>query len=124
VSYRRFHGWEPATVTTHEYDQDGRLLRSTARQEAEFDDSDRAMFLGLQEYEDGLCPNCGLPLDETTDGGNEFAYRHGERVRCHACGTQAQWVHAQQDGMSDVDRASVLFTPPSRAPNPVRVSVG
>jgi len=45
--------------------------------------------LALAEYEAGLCPKCGRPLAICTDPGNEFKFRTGAPVRCHAMTSQA-----------------------------------
>lgn len=45
VSPRRLMGWEPAEVTTYEYDVGGRLVRSVTVREPEFSLDDRVALL-------------------------------------------------------------------------------
>ena len=47
---KRFTGWEPATV--YEYDDAGRLVAS--QPEVEWDDTERAWMLALEEYRSDL----------------------------------------------------------------------
>lgn len=43
----------------YEYDDQGRLVSSVA--ESEWDETEQAWMLALQEYRDSLCPLCGWP---------------------------------------------------------------
>lgn len=70
------------SVTTHEHDAAGRLVRSTA---AGWSAEDRDLALALNDYEAGLCGGCRAPLDETTAAEAEDAYIPGLAVRCHRC---------------------------------------
>lgn len=82
-------GWEPSTV--YEYDEQGRLVRSTP--EPEWNDHQLALLLALEEYEQGLC-RCGHPLEESTKlehdfnnplGSGFYAPVPGTPKQCHAC---------------------------------------
>lgn len=57
VSPRRLMGWEPAEVTTCEYDEGGRLVRSVTVREPEYDLSDLASL--LRNRADALAPRGG-----------------------------------------------------------------
>jgi hypothetical protein len=90
VSLRRLEGWEPSTV--YEYDSDGRLLRSTP--ESEWSPEQLGWLVALDEYESGLCKQCGQMLSETTkiehDFNNPFGTAFyeaapGTPVQCHCC---------------------------------------
>lgn len=83
--WRRFNGHEPAEVTTHEYDPDGRLVRSVTRPEPEWGDEDRAWALALLQYENSLCGGCGHPLAETTDPTRQDRYKPDGYVQCFRC---------------------------------------
>lgn len=61
-------------TTAYFYDEHGRLAGSTATREPEFTDVDRALFVALAELEFETDEN-GLPIAETTDVKNQFAYR-------------------------------------------------
>jgi len=50
-------------------------------------DEDRGWALALIVEESEECPGCGHPLEESTDPGNEFAYRAHAR-QCHVCATR------------------------------------
>lgn len=67
-------GWEPGEVTTYEYDDGGRLIRSTTVHEAEFSAWDRAVLLADVAASKVPRGRHGLPLHETTDPDNQFAY--------------------------------------------------
>lgn len=96
MSWRRFNGWEPRSVTTteHEYDDTGRLVRSVATTvtEPEWDDKNRAWSIALVEYEHGLCGSCNNPLAITTDPGMEGRYVHDGFKVCHHC-AKAEQAH-------------------------------
>ncbi|MGW1057627.1 hypothetical protein [Micromonospora rubida] len=83
-------GWEPTTV--YEYDEQGRLVRSTP--EPEWTDQQLALMLALDEYEASLCRRCGHLLEETTrpehDYNNPLATAvympaPGMPMQCHCC---------------------------------------
>ena len=90
---KRFHGWEP--VTTFEYDDAGRLLRS--RVEAEWDDGEQTVMLALQAYRAALCPLCGGPLSVCTAPENELKYKGGLPIRCHATTARAIAMEPYRD---------------------------
>lgn len=79
-------GWEPSTV--YEYDEGGRLVRSTP--ETEWDPQQVAWMLALEAYEQGLCKRCGEPLEETTRIEHDFNNPFGEAVYLPAPGTPVQ----------------------------------
>jgi len=62
---KRFGGWEPTVVTDYFYDADGRLIRSVATSEVEWDDDERAKILALVRCERMTCSGCGGWLPET-----------------------------------------------------------
>lgn len=73
-------------ITVYEYDDTGRLMRSTTRREA-WTEYDREAALALADLEADECSGCGGDLAETTKRENEYAYvldREGLR-RCHRC---------------------------------------
>jgi len=67
----------------YEYDDAGRLVSSSP--EVEWDDTERAWMLALEEYRrDVLCPcGCGWPKDVSQDPMTEFRREVGAPVRCH-----------------------------------------
>ena len=85
VPWRRWSGWEPAEVTTYEYDDAGRLIRSTTVREAEWNEVDRGAALALQAYEAGLCGGCGQPTSQSMDPDTQFRWRGKLLAQCHAC---------------------------------------
>lgn len=72
-------GWEP--VTAYEYDDAGRMVSS--RPEVEWDETERAWMLALDEYDASLCPLCGLPRSECQDPSAENRAEAGAPIRCH-----------------------------------------
>lgn len=65
VAPRRLWGWEPRELHEHEYDAEGRLVRTVVEREAEFDAEQWGMLGALAEYEAGL-NEYGVPLAEAT----------------------------------------------------------
>lgn len=64
MSPRRLSGWEPAEVTTFEYDDDGRLVGAVTEREPEWSSSDRESLLALLEAS-RVGPH-GHPMSEAT----------------------------------------------------------
>jgi hypothetical protein len=71
-------------VTTHEYDDAGRLIRSVSEPEPEWDDDDRALMRALWLVEGDECPGCHGSLEETTSPETYDTYR-AVATRCHRC---------------------------------------
>jgi hypothetical protein len=67
-------GWEPGEVTTYEYDDAGRVVRSVTVREAEFSSWDLAVLMADRENERIPRGRHGLPIAEATDATNQFAY--------------------------------------------------
>lgn len=86
ISLRRFEGWTPAEVTTHEYD-DGRLVRSVTTVESEWDDTQQDWMLALLEYEAGICRGCGQPMHLSTVEDHDWQV---DPIRCWTCDAIAQ----------------------------------
>lgn len=102
----QFMGEARDTVTTYEYDVSGRLARAVScAPKWTADDQDAA--LDLLAYEDGLCPGCHHPLDETTMPEHEYAYAAEEAVRCHRCTTSQRASEHYQGN----EVPSALFIP-------------
>ena len=76
MSPRRFAGWEPATL--YQYDDDGRIVRTTP--EPEWDDFDVALVDALRNWEAGLF-SCGHHRSESDP---ELVHEVGYRV-CRVC---------------------------------------
>lgn len=81
-------------VTTYQYDQTGRLVRSVTVWDPEWTPQDVAWAQAYAEEQAARCPGCGQPLDESTDPANEGAYEAPFPVRCFACSTLE---HRQKD---------------------------
>jgi hypothetical protein len=70
VSVRRLLGWEPAEVTTYEYDDDGRVVRAVTVREPEYSDLDRKWLLRSREVENEPRGPHGVPISLATDPAN------------------------------------------------------
>ena len=79
------------TVTTYEYDDQGRLTRSYQR--SPWTDEDRALMIAWRRYQDSLCPGCGQPIDKAwhTNGWHEVQ----PVAECGGC--TAQRLHDWQE---------------------------
>lgn len=91
VSPSVFFGAGTQAVTTYEYDDLGRLLRSVTVHESSWRDEDRDLAYALAEWENGLCPGCGGELADTMNRDHEGAYvADRERLGiCWRCAGQA-----------------------------------
>lgn len=85
-------GWEPATVTEYEHDEQGRVVRSTSRTEPEWDRTQHALVAALADLEADTCSGCGNPLSESMSPGADpenrdgtHFYEAGPPHRCHGC---------------------------------------
>lgn len=108
VPWRVFLGWSPTTTTIHEYDDAGRLVRTTTTTEPLWGEEDRNAAMSLLDYEAGLCPGCAHPLAETTAPEMEFGYTTpGPPIRCHRCTKLAQ---ISRDVGKNPDPGALLLT--------------
>lgn len=94
---RRFEGWEPRTITRHKYRR-GRLVRSVAEREPEFNEDDQAWFLALATCRQLTCDGCAGWLPDTTVGEVED-WTVPAPWRCKRCTAIAfrQEVYAEQN---------------------------
>ena len=67
MSRRRLGGWEPSVTVTYVKDRDGRQVGEKRTPEPEFNAEDRAWLEALALLEADECPNCRMPLSESTD---------------------------------------------------------
>lgn len=96
----RLHGREPRQVTTHTYDEAGRLVRSVTVREPEWTEQDLAGAIALLKVEADTCPGCGEPLSEATHPDAEGGYQADLPTRCHACTELNRVREKYQDGRS------------------------
>lgn len=66
------HGWEPAEVTTYEYEGD-RLVRSVTVREPEYDADELALLLASRRRQ-GEIGSHGIPMSEAMDPANQFRF--------------------------------------------------
>lgn len=100
ISYKRFLGWEPATI--YEHDGAGRLVSS--RPEVEWDETERAWMLALETWKsERLCPLCGQPREVCQAPETEFALEVPLPTRCHVTTAvrRAQEARAKHPGEHD-----------------------
>lgn len=90
ISVKRLDGWEPVTVSEHEYDDAGRLLRTVTRREPEWDDEQRAWMDAWLLYKSGVHEACGHYLPDSTATEAEDGYVAELPIRCHACTARAR----------------------------------
>lgn len=90
---RRYLGWEPAEVTSFEYDDEGRVARAVTVREPEFSAWDRALFLDQWRRDKEPRSSTGWPLSEATDASNQFAFKAAAPTRDYS----AQALHIAQE---------------------------
>lgn len=100
-------GWEP--TTTYAHDADGRLVSS--QPEAEWDDTERAWMLALDEYDASLCPLCGMPSEACQSPEAEDQATAGLPTRCHVTTARLQ----RQEGYKDASHPGALLWPAGMA---------
>lgn len=83
IAVKRLDGWEPVTVAEHEYDDDGRLIRTVTRREPEWDEESRTWAEAWLVYKSQIHEACGHYLPDSTEAAAE--YEVGDATRCHAC---------------------------------------
>jgi hypothetical protein len=110
ISRRRYLGWEPRRITTHEHDEAGRLIRSVTTVEPEWDAEDRGMVAALQLAERDMC-GCGQPLSESAQMGDQDPEYEASGVRCKAC----EAVHRYLQQCTEEQRAVLRVTTERKA---------
>jgi hypothetical protein len=79
-------GRQRVSVTTYEYDDRDRLVRSVTVHDAEWTVEDVDYAKAKRRNDAERCPGpCGLPLSETTDPANQGEYIVPDPTRCFAC---------------------------------------
>jgi hypothetical protein len=111
VSLRRLSGWEPAEVTTFEYDGD-RLVRSVTVREGEFDADEVAVLLASRRVEQDMGSH-GVPMSEATDPENagKFVINDRPRVDYVRLAIQAKQdaYYGQYPSAKDEQRAHIWY---------------
>jgi len=108
VSVRRVLGWEPGEVTTFEYDEQGRMVRSVTVREAEFSAWDRALLFESIEAERQPRGSHGWPISAATDPANMGRFKVSEPTTDFAAkalhDAQKAWrdQHGEQAGMDNL----------------------
>ena len=69
---------------------------------------DRAIALAWQQYEDGLCPCCGVPKDLAWSKEHQFDWQ-GDVMQCHVGATmaRARRKHTQAGPDAEVDNDAI-----------------
>lgn len=110
MSPRRLSGWEPAEVTTYEYDADGRVARTATVREAEFSPLDVAVLIEARRRQRARRGPHGYTMAEATDPENQFAFRVDKPVRDWASKAlstaQKRWFAEHPE---DKDDPSLVF---------------
>jgi hypothetical protein len=107
VSPSRFMGEKSSSVTTHEFDPAGRVVRSETVYTPDWTEDDVRGALALRNYEAELCPGCHHPFAETANPDNEFEYEALPPIRCHRCTKREN----ASEGYRDSPNSSALFIP-------------
>lgn len=116
-----FDGRELVEETVHEYDDQGRLVRSVTTREAMWTELDQAKILALGMYRATLCPSCHRPMDECQSYNGWEPEFKVDVARCHA--TYARLAAKESDelkgmfadrGESVLIGTTLLNKPPRR----------
>ncbi|MET0419313.1 MAG: hypothetical protein ABW022_25145 [Actinoplanes sp.] len=94
-------------TTTYEYDDAGRVVRSTTDREPEWSEQDRAWMYALRLWRSWQCPIHHGPLSECTSNYETGTQFKVDKVRCRA---QYQLLVAQEADESKDHPGSVLWS--------------
>lgn len=97
-------------MTTYQYDEDGRLVSSVTIREPEFSDWDRAILLDDHAKQNVRRNSLGLPLSETTDPKNQFAYRGKPPITDWAEKAQNEFIADYKKKWPNADTSALLWT--------------
>lgn len=107
-------GRELRSVTTYEYDDTGRLVRSVTVHESPWTEEDLGWAKAHQQNLDDRCPGpCGLPLSETTamaNGEPVHSYEVELPMRCQACDELAKKQEAHGESGQVIRPQALLWT--------------
>jgi hypothetical protein len=107
VSVRRTYGWTPAEITSHEYDAEGRVIRTVVRAEPEFSAWDINLMLAYNAFEADKGPH-GIPMSRATDPKARF---RADPIPTHDKAQKALSKAQKKyyDANPDADRAGDLW---------------
>jgi hypothetical protein len=97
-------GREPESTTVHEYDDAGRIVRSTTTAESRYTEQDRAELLAIAVYRDGLCSVCGGPATECQSHEATGPKFKPSRLRCR----RSDAVLVAKSALQNTDRPEAL----------------
>lgn len=127
IAPRRLWGWSPRTTTVHEHDADGRLVRTVAATEAEWDAESYGLLAALADYESRLCPKHGGPLEECTDPladpdnpRSTHLFKASVVGRCWVTDATLRVEEQVHDKDSGLQRPQALLISAERVARPVR----
>lgn len=102
-------GWEPAEVTSYEYDAAGRVSRTVMIREAEFSPWDLALMLDSRRAEKEPRGSHGWTIAEATNPENQFKFYAPSPTKDFA----AEALHREQESyrkrFPSVDMGSILW---------------
>lgn len=90
---RRLDGWEPRTISEHEYDGD-RLVRTVEYRESEWDDEQVALATAYKRFADDLGPHGHLMSEATSPDADPNNY--DSPLRFVADGPVTDWARKTQ----------------------------
>ena len=115
ISPSRLTGWEPAEVTTFEWDDSGRLRRAITVREAEFSEADVALLLADYERAHVRRGRHGLRMADAVDPANQFAFEVAPPVTDWAQKKLNEAQEAFKKRYPQADMDALLWTVAPRA---------
>jgi hypothetical protein len=76
--------------------------------EVEWDETEQAWMLALEQYRKGRCPHCTGDLEVTTDPKNEGRFKHEPAIECFRC----KGFVGSHDDYKDQDSRALLHLVP------------
>lgn len=113
VTPRRLAGWEPSVVTIYERDEDGRVVRTVATPEAEFNEEQIDLLLAGEAFRKDIGSHGQLLSESTSPGADPTE----PATRTHGYIAHGPfWDHAEKAKLDDIDRYKADF-PKDKPPN-------
>lgn len=117
---RRLLGWEPAEVTSFEYDDDGRVVKAVTVRESEYSDLDRGWLLHSWEQDHAPRGEHGILMSEATDRANMGEFELSEPVTDYAMKTYIDGRELLKKKYGEEMLEYLTFHVRKKAPKPER----
>ena len=95
-------------VTTFEYDDSGRLVRTVVR--SQWTEEDRALMMARHMHRRSLCSGCGQPREKAWHPDNDGWFEVTDTITCHACTAERRHGSDSPSEVKPVEFPVVTYT--------------